>query len=437
MPYDGLGTFTRVYDWEDDRTNNIKINATRMDNEMDGFSTAFNLCFLRDGRVAMQAALPMGANRITGLATGAAATPSIAFSAATTSGIWNAGSGALGYSYQGTNALTVNDKSVDGASMVRALGLTLPTTGAGIELGYAANIGYLGVIDRATSTYKELQLRGSTIKMAPSGTVCLTYDGTTLTINPSGGATVLSLTAAGIAITGTATIGGSAIVHVGSTNALPLAGLVNQAQQTIAGRADGAGTGALTALTAAQVRAIIAAVSGSSTAFLNGAGNFTTPAGGAVRQAELAATFSDSDTTITTITGFTVSVPAGKTYRVKAAGVYSQSGVAGFMKLETAVGGTTAHATSDPVSIVSRIGHNAGVDEAYTGGTSNGTTITQTNTGSSAITAGNKYFWDVEVHVRNFHATDATTVTIGVTGTAFGTQIDILAGSHMGYENIA
>ncbi len=65
----------------------------------------------------------------------------------------------------------------------------------------------------------------------------------------------------------------------GLTRTTNTVALSNMAASTIKGQPVG-GSGAPVDLTAAQVRAIIAAVSGSGTEYLNGQGNFTTPAGG-------------------------------------------------------------------------------------------------------------------------------------------------------------
>ena len=50
MPYNGTGTFTRVYNWVQDALNGIKIRADRMDAEFDGIATALSNCITRDGQ---------------------------------------------------------------------------------------------------------------------------------------------------------------------------------------------------------------------------------------------------------------------------------------------------------------------------------------------------------------------------------------------------
>ena len=55
MPFNGSGTFTRLYNWTDDAANGIKIRADRMDAEMDGFATGLTDCVTRDGQSAATA----------------------------------------------------------------------------------------------------------------------------------------------------------------------------------------------------------------------------------------------------------------------------------------------------------------------------------------------------------------------------------------------
>lgn len=52
MPRNGSGTFNRLYSWEQDAANNIKIRADRMDAEMDGMATALTNSIAVDGQTA-------------------------------------------------------------------------------------------------------------------------------------------------------------------------------------------------------------------------------------------------------------------------------------------------------------------------------------------------------------------------------------------------
>ena len=57
MPFSS-GTFSRIYDWTDDRDNGIKIRADRMDQEFDGITTALTTCILKDGTQTTTAKIP-------------------------------------------------------------------------------------------------------------------------------------------------------------------------------------------------------------------------------------------------------------------------------------------------------------------------------------------------------------------------------------------
>jgi hypothetical protein len=55
MPFNGSGTFTRVYNWVTDKVNGVNITASRVDTEDDGFATGLTNCVTRDGQGKMGA----------------------------------------------------------------------------------------------------------------------------------------------------------------------------------------------------------------------------------------------------------------------------------------------------------------------------------------------------------------------------------------------
>lgn len=77
MPYNGSGTFTRVYDFTADRDagspTNV-ISADRVDGELDGMATGLTNCLTKDGQTTPTASIPMGSQRITSLGDATAAT---------------------------------------------------------------------------------------------------------------------------------------------------------------------------------------------------------------------------------------------------------------------------------------------------------------------------------------------------------------------------
>jgi hypothetical protein len=113
MPFDVSGNFTRLYNWQTDRNNGIKILASRMDGEFDNFATGMNLVFFRDGRVNMSGTLGMGLNRMTGVADGSAANPSIKFNGDANSGPFLDGLSRYGIAVNATKRFVVSASGIE------------------------------------------------------------------------------------------------------------------------------------------------------------------------------------------------------------------------------------------------------------------------------------------------------------------------------------
>ena len=65
MAFNGSGVFNRIYNWVNDRNNSIKILASRMDTEMDGFATGLSTCLTRDGQSTPTTNIPLGGFKLT------------------------------------------------------------------------------------------------------------------------------------------------------------------------------------------------------------------------------------------------------------------------------------------------------------------------------------------------------------------------------------
>lgn len=72
--WDGSGTYTRAYDWTNERDAGNNIDATKFDAENDAFAAGINNCIAKDGQNAATGDLPMGGNKHTGVADGSALT---------------------------------------------------------------------------------------------------------------------------------------------------------------------------------------------------------------------------------------------------------------------------------------------------------------------------------------------------------------------------
>ena len=67
MPFNGSGTFARLYNWVTDKANAVKITASRMDDEFDGIAAGLSNCMTRDGQSPPAQDIPFNNKRITGL----------------------------------------------------------------------------------------------------------------------------------------------------------------------------------------------------------------------------------------------------------------------------------------------------------------------------------------------------------------------------------
>lgn len=66
MPWNGAGTFTRVYSWLTDAANGIFVRADRMDTDSDDIADGISNCITKDGQNSPIANLPMGGYKHTG-----------------------------------------------------------------------------------------------------------------------------------------------------------------------------------------------------------------------------------------------------------------------------------------------------------------------------------------------------------------------------------
>ena len=83
MAFNGSGVFNRLYSWVTDAANALFIDATRMDNEMNGMATGLSTCLTKDGQTTPTANIPLGGFKITGLAAGVAGTDAVNLTQAT------------------------------------------------------------------------------------------------------------------------------------------------------------------------------------------------------------------------------------------------------------------------------------------------------------------------------------------------------------------
>ncbi len=77
MPYNGVGLFTRIYQWGNDEALGLFVDATRTDTDSNDIADGLSNCVTRDGQSPWTADLPAGGKKITGLGTGSATGDSV------------------------------------------------------------------------------------------------------------------------------------------------------------------------------------------------------------------------------------------------------------------------------------------------------------------------------------------------------------------------
>lgn len=106
MPYNSGGVFSRLYSWLTDAGNNIPMTAARFDADANDMAAGLSQCVTRNGQSPATANLPMGGNKLTGLAAGTATGDSVSYdqisgvNASANFGFIQPNTGAIGTSIQ-------------------------------------------------------------------------------------------------------------------------------------------------------------------------------------------------------------------------------------------------------------------------------------------------------------------------------------------------
>jgi hypothetical protein len=95
LPFNGSGTFSRVYSWTTDATNGLDISSSRMDADTNDIANGLSNCVTRDGQSPATANIPMGGFSITGLADGTAANPSLRWNSEADLGVYRLSSATI------------------------------------------------------------------------------------------------------------------------------------------------------------------------------------------------------------------------------------------------------------------------------------------------------------------------------------------------------
>jgi hypothetical protein len=182
MPFNGSGTFT-VYTPGNPIANGDTSNAVYFNNTMTDFATGLSNTMTKDGQGVPTANIPMGNNKLTGLANGTISTDAAAYgqvTAAITTAAAAAQNGSQTYltSVSGTNTITA---TLTGLTAYTA-GLTVRFTAAGANTGAVTlNIGSLGAINLVRADGVALV----TGDILSAGTYEAVYDGTSFKLQGS------------------------------------------------------------------------------------------------------------------------------------------------------------------------------------------------------------------------------------------------------------
>lgn len=77
MPFNGAGTFVRLYNWTNDASNGIDILASRFDAEDNDFANALSNCITRDGQGVPITSISWNGQRITNLGSAIVSTDAV------------------------------------------------------------------------------------------------------------------------------------------------------------------------------------------------------------------------------------------------------------------------------------------------------------------------------------------------------------------------
>jgi len=122
LPFNGTGLFERIYQWVNDEANGLFVDATRTDTDSNDIADGLSNCITRDGQSPATNDIPMGENKITGLAAGSVGTDAVNFAQVFVAPSWTGGvtySGGM----TGSGGMTITGVvDLDGATSV-----TVPT----------------------------------------------------------------------------------------------------------------------------------------------------------------------------------------------------------------------------------------------------------------------------------------------------------------------
>ncbi len=143
MPFNGTGTFTRVYSWVIDQANGIFVRADRTDTDSNDIASGLSNCITKDGQQILTANIPFAGFKITGLGTGVGPADSVNFAQVFTAPAFTGAVSVTG-TLSVSGALTFVGGSATGAiDYSGATTFRVPTATPGDTSTLAANTAFL------------------------------------------------------------------------------------------------------------------------------------------------------------------------------------------------------------------------------------------------------------------------------------------------------
>jgi hypothetical protein len=206
MAFDGTGSFERLYSWATDKINNIRILASRMDSEMDGFAVGLSTCVTKDGQTITTARVPFTLG--VGLSGASVINPGGSLSLVPTGGTASRHIGdVLGETISPKSFGAVGDGATDDTTALQAWVARLNAVGG---FGYVPPGTYL-CTQKLVFTGKSLRIEGDGVNAAVLLFTSATADDKGLRYQPdSGGSTYGGFVVRNLALH-TSTVGGYAI----------------------------------------------------------------------------------------------------------------------------------------------------------------------------------------------------------------------------------
>lgn len=171
MAFNGSGTFVRIYNWQTDKINGIKVRADRMDGDSDGFATGLSTCITKDGQQTVTANIPFAGFKLTGLGSATARTDAMSAGQYQDSAL-------VSYTAAGTDTYTLTPAPAV-TSYTTYQSWRVLFTNANLTITPTLNVSGLGA--------KSLKKNGSTAlaigDIAAGSIWWVTYDGTNFVLN--------------------------------------------------------------------------------------------------------------------------------------------------------------------------------------------------------------------------------------------------------------